>query len=91
MFQTRKYNKVFHLAQSLKDFVSAGKAFDQDFSILPLYGRDSDGVDYRLTPGVHPSWLHDVGIVHHDEQIGSGTRMSPLPKNNILHEEVGKY
>jgi hypothetical protein len=39
MFQTRKNNKVvFHLAQSLKDFVAAGKAFDHDFSILPLYG-----------------------------------------------------
>jgi hypothetical protein len=43
MFQTRKYNKVFHLARSLKDFVVTGKAFDQYFSIIPLY-RDSAAI-----------------------------------------------
>jgi hypothetical protein len=37
MFQTRKDNKVFHLARGLKDFMVAGKAFNRDFSILPLY------------------------------------------------------
>jgi hypothetical protein len=42
MFQTRKDNKVFHLARSLIDFVAAGKAFDQDFSILRLYGDSAD-------------------------------------------------
>jgi hypothetical protein len=31
MFQTKKANKVFHLARILKDFLAAGKAFDQDF------------------------------------------------------------
>jgi hypothetical protein len=38
MFQMRKYNMVFHLARILKDRVAAGKSFDKDFSILPLYG-----------------------------------------------------
>jgi hypothetical protein len=41
MFQTRKADKIFHLAQSMKDFVAAGKAFDQYFCIIPLYGESA--------------------------------------------------
>jgi hypothetical protein len=33
----RKEGKVFNLARSLKDFLSVGKAFDQEFSIMTLF------------------------------------------------------
>jgi hypothetical protein len=41
MFQTRKESKVFNLARGLKELISAGKAFNKDFSIMPLFGDGS--------------------------------------------------
>jgi hypothetical protein len=41
MFLTRKENKVFNLARSLKEFIAADKAFNKDCSILPLFGDGS--------------------------------------------------
>jgi hypothetical protein len=67
MFQTRKYNKVFHLARSLKDFVASGNAFNKEFSILPRYGdsaaicepQDVPNSQYQLLSiFLPPSHLH---------------------------------
>jgi hypothetical protein len=41
MFTTRKEGKFFNLARSLKEFLWAGKAFDKELSIMPLFGDGS--------------------------------------------------
>jgi hypothetical protein len=38
MFGTMSTNATFNLAQSIKHFIIAGRQFDKNFCILPLYG-----------------------------------------------------
>jgi hypothetical protein len=59
---------VFDLARSLKEFISAGKAFDKDFSILPLFGEGSA----LCKPQDVPNSQDQLAKLYH-HQIGSNS------------------
>jgi hypothetical protein len=65
MFGTKSTNSsaTFNLARSIKHFVIAGRKFDENFCILPLYGRDTQLASRKTCRTVKTLLMYTTDIV----------------------------